>query len=620
MLMNNIFLTYNGSTVLVINPEAVDIISDYNVFYKTALTGNFAHFGSIFYTSFENYRAGTGLDLNSTFTDIPFEFDSTGIHLDECQAQNQALNGIHLPEVSLDYYGAVRDTVKPFIGAVEGVRLPFDMFGDPFSAGLQGFALSLAAGAFDSQNAGIAVADYDNRQVVLFHNNGATRTFTQSGSVFTGFKPTVVKFYDVDSDGHTDLIAAGDTSEAALEIFWGNGSGGFTAPYIVGTNGRVRSFEPGPGFTPDIISYIVTTEDNGFLPSSSFIGYTICTAGRQLCHELTNEPNPPDTIYAVLNDFVLADAGGSGTISSIIAPGLFGTVNVIPKLYAFEIETPFDPSAACQSGQVDYWLTNNEYNFPVTGYYTNASSIITGDFDNDGENDFITTGWDDNYCVLIKGDGSLNFTADTIPSSATRGLVKLDYENDGDPDFVTINNTLDSAGITIFVNDGIGNFTEKKNCFFPYASGHPAGITAEDFDGDGRTDVAVVSRSDGGLDSLFVLYNLGGFNTPTGIKPQKNTGIIPGKFELSQNYPNPFNPSTKINFNLPEESKVKIYIYDILGERVREVVNGQVGAGVHTISFYAGDLASGIYIYQITAETLTGNILFNSAKKMVLLK
>ncbi len=402
--------------------------------------------------------------------------------------------------------------------------------------------------------------------------------------------------YDFDEDSHLDLIVAGDTSEASLEVFWGDGSGGFTGPDIVETSGRVRSLEPGPTFISPQFATIVTTEDNGFLPSTSFIGFTVCSTSRELCHELTNEPNPPDTINAVLNDFVLADVGGNGNIPSLISPGISGSSNPIPELFVFDLTSPSDVASNCQLAQTDFWFDDYEYNLPVTGYYTNNSSIAAGDFDGDGDNDFITTGWDDNYCVFVKNGGSLAFTADTITSSATRGLVKLDYENDGDLDLVTINNTLDSAGITIFLNDGTGDFIEKKNCFFPFASGHLNGITAADFDGDGMTDVAVVSRTQGGGDSLFVLYNLGGFNTPTGTRSVENNNEIPQKFELSQNYPNPFNPSTKINFNLPSPSNVKIFIYNILGERVRELVNGQVTAGEHTVNFNAVNLASGIYI------------------------
>ena len=71
------------------------------------------------------------------------------------------------------------------------------------------------------------------------------------------------------------------------------------------------------------------------------------------------------------------------------------------------------------------------------------------------------------------------------------------------------------------------------------------------------------------------------------IPPPINVG--PERFDLSQNYPNPFNPSTKIIFDLPSESNVKLFVYNLLGEKVRELVNGQVSAGVHTVDFNAGN-------------------------------
>jgi hypothetical protein len=96
--------------------------------------------------------------------------------------------------------------------------------------------------------------------------------------------------------------------------------------------------------------------------------------------------------------------------------------------------------------------------------------------------------------------------------------------------------------------------------------------------------------------------------------------IQPKDFSLFQNYPNPFNPSTTIEYALPSESNVKIAVFNILGEKVAELVNTQMHAGVHTINFDAGSLASGIYIYRIEARILTGQGNFVDLKKMMLLK
>jgi len=92
------------------------------------------------------------------------------------------------------------------------------------------------------------------------------------------------------------------------------------------------------------------------------------------------------------------------------------------------------------------------------------------------------------------------------------------------------------------------------------------------------------------------------------------SNVIPEKFSLSQNYPNPFNPLTKINFSLPNASKVTLKIYDILGRMVKELVNEFKDKGVYSVTFDGTGLASGVYFYTIEAGT------FKETKKMVLVK
>ncbi len=612
-VINNIILDFNTGTTFRIDNNAIDVISDHNVFYRSETIGYFAQVAGTYYTTFDDYRLASGNDSNSNFTDIEFEFDSLGIHLDECQAQDPVLNGIHLPEVPVDYYGALRDSVKPFVGAVEGVRLPFDMFGDPYRAGLGGFATSIAQGKFDNSSApGIAVPDYDNSAVYLFRSNGELRTFNQYSTLYPGFRPTVVHFSDLDSDGNLDLIVAGDTLE--VEVWWGDETGNFSSPNSIPTFGNVRSIKEGPVYND--FSTIMMTEQNGLV---SYLGFLLSDNTRSLCHDVLRKPDgiflPPDTVYTVMADFIRTDLD---TDLSFDVAAL--TLDFPSSVEVFnDVQAIFDAAAPCFDTRFVEVYPTEELLFGTSSYLGNNSNIVLEDFDNDGDEDIISTGGDDNNLIFMKNQGDFTFVADTIPAAASRGLVKLDYENDGDLDIVTINNTLDSVGITVFLNDGAGNFEEKRNCFLPFASGQPFGIVAADFDEDGSTDIAMVSRSFGQLDSLFVLYNLGGFNQTTDIKPKQLTES-PDKFELSQNYPNPFNPSTKINFDLPSESNVKIIVYNILGEKVTDLVNEQFSSGVHTVDFNANHLASGIYIYTIEAKTISGTTNFFNAKKMILLK
>ena len=77
----------------------------------------------------------------------------------------------------------------------------------------------------------------------------------------------------------------------------------------------------------------------------------------------------------------------------------------------------------------------------------------------------------------------------------------------------------------------------------------------------------------------------------------------PDKYMLEQNYPNPFNPITIIEFSLPENvGNVKLTIYNLLGEKVAELVNSSFQAGKYQYQWNASSLATGIYIYELRAE------------------
>jgi len=91
-------------------------------------------------------------------------------------------------------------------------------------------------------------------------------------------------------------------------------------------------------------------------------------------------------------------------------------------------------------------------------------------------------------------------------------------------------------------------------------------------------------------------------------------------YELFQNYPNPFNPSTKIKFNIPEESYITLKVYDILGNEVANIAGGVMQAGQHDYNFNAKNLSSGIYLYKLEAKSINEGNSFIQTRKMLLLK
>jgi pullulanase/glycogen debranching enzyme len=95
---------------------------------------------------------------------------------------------------------------------------------------------------------------------------------------------------------------------------------------------------------------------------------------------------------------------------------------------------------------------------------------------------------------------------------------------------------------------------------------------------------------------------------------------VPVSCTLMQNYPNPFNPSTIIRYSLPAAGRVKISVYNVLGEMVEQLLNKEHGAGYYDVVWNAGNYASGVYIYSIEMASLRGGESFRAAKKMVLVK
>lgn len=108
-------------------------------------------------------------------------------------------------------------------------------------------------------------------------------------------------------------------------------------------------------------------------------------------------------------------------------------------------------------------------------------------------------------------------------------------------------------------------------------------------------------------DSTFTIFE------PTqSVKPEQATA--PQDFVLYQNYPNPFNPVTHIRFTLPQSGRVQLRIFNFQGREIETLINGEKSAGIHTVTFDASKLASGIYFYELKTPQ------FNATRKMLLLK
>jgi hypothetical protein len=103
------------------------------------------------------------------------------------------------------------------------------------------------------------------------------------------------------------------------------------------------------------------------------------------------------------------------------------------------------------------------------------------------------------------------------------------------------------------------------------------------------------------------------------VEPLAQTPL-PSEFALRQNYPNPFNPTTTISFDLPVAARVSVKVFNMLGQEIALLARDEdLPAGTHAVKLDAGNLASGVYFYQMNA-TGGDRKEFHQVRKMMLIK
>ena len=413
----------------------------------------------------------------------------------------------------------------------------------------------------------------------LYHNNG-NGTFTDitelAGVAAVGTKTLTASFFDYNNDGLQDLYLANDLNLGNI-LYKNNGDGTFTDVSISsGTNLAFNSMGIAIGdYNSDGWSDIYVT--NG-------------TDGNAL---LKNNSD-----------------------------GIFTNVTATLGLAVNKI---------CWGANfLDY---NNDGNLDL---FISVSDGPSGRNDSNREN------------VLYRnnGDGTFSFTKGTgidIDTSYSYGNAIGDLNNDGYPDIAVLNangtNTKlwqNMGGVnnwikislkgTVSNKDAVGSLVEI------YAGGKKQirtthlGVSFESQNsfiqmlGLGSASVvdSIIVRWPSGL--VDIVKNVSSnrlIKIKEGTRPQlliKKEIETPNEYELKQNYPNPFNPSTRIEYSLVKDGKVVLEVYDILGEKIAQLVNENKESGIYSVQFDASQLPSGIYLYKIKTDD------FVKVKKMILLK
>jgi len=131
-------------------------------------------------------------------------------------------------------------------------------------------------------------------------------------------------------------------------------------------------------------------------------------------------------------------------------------------------------------------------------------------------------------------------------------------------------------------------------------------------------EFTLTAADGGGKFTPYFTYGYVDIKTTTDVE-ERYDPLIPDDFALEQNVPNPFNPTTNISFDLPRQSFVRLEVINVLGQRVKTLVNESLPAGIHTVTFDGRDdnqqqVASGVYFYRLETEG------FSQSRKMILLK
>jgi len=99
-----------------------------------------------------------------------------------------------------------------------------------------------------------------------------------------------------------------------------------------------------------------------------------------------------------------------------------------------------------------------------------------------------------------------------------------------------------------------------------------------------------------------------------------NDGLLPLNYVLQQNYPNPYNPKTFINYTVSDLSNVTLRIYDIKGQLIIQLLNDIHTPGIYETIWDSGHLATGMYLLEMKAHSIIGQLIFQDINKMLFLK
>jgi len=242
---------------------------------------------------------------------------------------------------------------------------------------------------------------------------------------------------------------------------------------------------------------------------------------------------------------------------------------------------------------------------PVVGVGGSPTLVFTDDLDGDGRTDMVVTNPEDKVVSVIAGLGNDVFSIrrQHEVEGSPLDVCAADFDGDGRKDLAVANS---SPNVSLLIADPYGGYYEPT---FHYGLLSPANsVFASDVNDDGAVDLLVGNS---------VLINILG--RPTPVEDELEDRLLPQSAYLRQNYPNPFNATTVVEFDLPSRSQVALEVFNILGQQVAVLADGEYAAGSYRVQWdgttrSGRDASTGVYFCRLRVGD------FVEQKKMLLLK